>query len=137
LSGSTTYNGSGVATFTVTSNATNANTGSTIVARDASGNFNAGTITATLSGTATQVSNTLTRGTYLTGSNFDGSSATTWAVDATSANTVSKVVARDGSGNFSANTVTLAGELRGPASFVIDPAGVGDNTGTVVIVKFN
>jgi len=29
--------------------------------------------------------------------------------------------------------VTLVGELRGPASFVIDPAGVGDNTGTVII----
>jgi hypothetical protein len=36
----------------VTSNATSANTGSTIVARDASGNFSAGTITATLTGTA-------------------------------------------------------------------------------------
>ena len=47
LSGSTTYNGSGASTFTVTSNATNANTASTIVARDASGNFSAGTITAT------------------------------------------------------------------------------------------
>jgi len=34
-------------TFTVTSNATSANTGSTIVARDGSGNFSAGTITAT------------------------------------------------------------------------------------------
>jgi hypothetical protein len=52
LSGNTTYNGSAAATFTVTSNATNANTGGTIVARDASGNFSAGTITATLSGTA-------------------------------------------------------------------------------------
>jgi len=52
LSGSTTYNGSGAATFTVASNATNLNTGSTIVARDASGNFNAGTISATLSGNA-------------------------------------------------------------------------------------
>ena len=41
-------------TFTVTSNATNANTASTIVFRDASGNFSAGTITATLSGTATR-----------------------------------------------------------------------------------
>jgi hypothetical protein len=57
LSGSTTYNGSGAAAFTVTSNATNANTGSTIVARDASGNFSAGTITATLSGTATTATN--------------------------------------------------------------------------------
>ena len=35
------------ATFTVTSNATDANTGSTIVARDGSGNFSAGVITAT------------------------------------------------------------------------------------------
>ena len=35
------------ATFTVTSNATNANTNSTIVARDGSGNFSAGVITAT------------------------------------------------------------------------------------------
>ena len=41
-------------TFTVTSNATHLNTASTIVARDASGNFRAGIITATtFSGTAT------------------------------------------------------------------------------------
>jgi hypothetical protein len=41
------------ATFTVTSNATNANTASTIVFRDASGNFSAGTITAALTGNVT------------------------------------------------------------------------------------
>ena len=46
LSGSQTYNGSSGATFTVTSNATSSNTASTIVARDASGDFSAGTITA-------------------------------------------------------------------------------------------
>jgi hypothetical protein len=39
-------------TFTVTSNATNANTGNTIVFRDASGNFSAETISAALSGNA-------------------------------------------------------------------------------------
>ena len=39
-------------TFTVTSNATASNTASTIVYRDASGNFSAGTITADLSGNA-------------------------------------------------------------------------------------
>jgi hypothetical protein len=39
-------------TFTVTSNATNLNTASTIVYRDVSGNFAAGTITAELSGNA-------------------------------------------------------------------------------------
>jgi hypothetical protein len=36
-------------------------------------------------------------------------------------------------GTIDASTVTLTGQLRGPASFVIDPAGVGDNTGVVVI----
>lgn len=56
---------------------------------------------------------TLTRGTYLTGSNYNGSSASTWAVDATSSNTggASKIVARDGSGNFESNTITLFGNL--------------------------
>jgi len=59
LSGSATFtaNQSGSSTFTVTSNATNVNTPSTIVARDASGNFSAGTITANLTGTATTATN--------------------------------------------------------------------------------
>ena len=52
----TSYNGSGA--VTIATNATNANTGSTLVARDASGNFSAGTITATLSGNATTSSST-------------------------------------------------------------------------------
>jgi hypothetical protein len=51
-SASFTANQAGSSTFTVASNATNANGASTIVARDASGNFAAGTITATLTGTA-------------------------------------------------------------------------------------
>ena len=48
LSGSATFtaNQQNSATFTVTSNATNLNTASTIVSRDALGNFNAGIITA-------------------------------------------------------------------------------------------
>lgn len=120
--------------------ATSANTASAIVARDASGNFTAGTITASLSGNASTATtfqtactingvsfngssnitvtantpNTLTRGTYLTGTDFNGGAATTWAVDATSANTASKVVARDASGNFSAGTITAS--LTGTAS---------------------
>jgi predicted component of type VI protein secretion system len=62
LSGSQTFtaNQAGAATFTVTSNATNANTASTIVARDASGNFSAGTITATLSGNASTATSATT-----------------------------------------------------------------------------
>ena len=47
LSGSATYNGSGAATFAVSTNATSTNTGGAIVARDSSGNFAGGTITAT------------------------------------------------------------------------------------------
>jgi hypothetical protein len=122
LSGSASFTAdqAGSSSFTVTSNATSANTGSAIVARDGSGNFSAGTITAALSGNATTATTasattaTLTRGSYLTGSNFNGSSATTWAVDAATANTASKIVARDASGNFSAGTITAA--LSGNAS---------------------
>jgi hypothetical protein len=133
LSGSASFTAdqAGASSFTVTSNATNANTASTIVARDASGNFSAGTITAALSGNATTATTasattaTLTRGSYLTGSNFNGSSPTTWAVDATSANTASKVVARDGSGNFSAGTITAT--LSGNASTATS-AGNADTT---------
>jgi hypothetical protein len=87
--------------------------------RDGSGNFAAGTITATLSGTATQVSNALTAGTYLTSTGtYNGSTARTFAVDATDANTASKVVARDASGNFSAGTITasLTGSISGNAA---------------------
>jgi len=59
-SASFTANQTGVSTFTVTSNATSANTASAIVARDVSGNFSAGIITATtfvgaLTGTASNV----------------------------------------------------------------------------------
>lgn len=127
------YKNDAQTTFAV--DATSANTASKVVARDASGNFSAGTITAALSGNATTATtlqtarningvsfngsadititantpNTLTRGSYLTGNNFNGGAGTTWAVDATSANTASKVVARDGSGNFSSGFITCTG----------------------------
>jgi hypothetical protein len=138
LSGSASFtaNQSGASTFTVTSNATSANTNNTIVARDGSGNFSAGTITANLTGTASNVTtnanltgdvtsignataiatgvivnadinasaaiavsklaastisgitlgnnlNTLTIGTGLSGSSYNGSSAVTIAIDST------------------------------------------------------
>jgi len=160
----TSFNGSTAVTATV--DATSANTASKVVARDSSGNFSAGTITATLSGSSTSATtatnlagganlqipyqtgagttsfitaasgtnyvlnytgsafswvagtisgvalgsnlNALTLGTYLTGTSYNGSTTVTAAVDATSANTASKVVARDSSGNFSAGTITAA-----------------------------
>jgi hypothetical protein len=77
---------------------------------------------ATTATTADKVANALTAGTYLTsGGTFDGSTARTFAVDATSANTASKVVARDGSGNFSAGTITAS--LTGNASTATNVAG--------------
>lgn len=57
---------------------------------------------------------TLTRGAYLTGTDFNGSAATTWGVDGTPGNIGSKVVVRDASGNFSAGTITAT--LAGNAS---------------------
>jgi len=70
---------------------------------------------------------TLSKGTYLNFVNtvtsgsetgFDGTESVTVSVDATSANTASKVVARDSSGNFSAGTITasLTGDVNGNAS---------------------
>jgi hypothetical protein len=113
--------------------AVSANTSNTVVLRDASGNFSAGTITASLAGNAATATvllnsrtingvsfngsaninvptqNTLTIGSYLTGSNFNGSSGTVWAVDATSALSggQSKVVARDVNGDFEARIITV------------------------------
>ena len=52
-----TANSTTAKTFSVTSNATPANSGNTIVSRNSSGDFSAGTITATLNGSATNALN--------------------------------------------------------------------------------
>jgi hypothetical protein len=70
--------------------------------------INGSAVTGNISGSAGSVANALTLGTYLTGTSFNGSAAVTATVDATSANTASKVVARDGSGDFAAGTITAA-----------------------------
>ena len=57
---------------------------------------------------------TLTFGTHLTGTSYNGSTGVTIATNATNANTVSTIVARDASGNFSAGTITA--NLTGTAS---------------------
>lgn len=61
-----------------------------------------GLVTAASSGTAPVTS--VVGGSYLTGGTI--TSTGTLAVDATTTNTASKIVARDGSGNFSAGTIT-------------------------------
>jgi hypothetical protein len=139
-----------VAAATVAANAaTNTNTANTIVKRDVSGNFSAGTITANLTGNVTGnlTGNATTATSATTATNFTGSlagdvtgtqgatvvssvggqtaanvaSATTDANAATSANTAGTIVKRDGSGNFSAGTITAS--LTGAASLNVLKAG--------------
>jgi len=72
------------------------------------GTIDGADVSGNISGSAGSVANALTLGTYLTGTSFNGSAAVTATVDATSANTGSKVVARDSSGDFAAGTITAA-----------------------------
>lgn len=57
----------------------------------------------------------LKKGTYILGSDFDGSSEITWSVDATPSNSIGTVVARNSQGGFSAGTITadLVGDVTG------------------------
>jgi len=98
-------------TFTVSSNATNANTGSTIVFRDGSGNFSAGTITAALSGNATTATTATSAAALTTARNIAVSGAVTGNANF------------DGSGNINITTtatsdptITLGGDLSGSAT---------------------
>jgi hypothetical protein len=50
--------------------------------------------------------NSLIRGDYLLGNDFNGSSQLIWSVDASPDNIIGKVVARDSSGSFSAQDIT-------------------------------
>lgn len=49
----------------------------------------------------------LSSGNYIIGDDFNGALPVTWSVDATPTNTASTIVARDASGNFTANKATL------------------------------
>lgn len=81
---------------------------------------------------ASNTANSLVGGAYITGSNFNGSAETVWAVDATSNNTAQKVVARDDQGNFAAGTITanLTGNVAGNVT-----ATVGTSTFATVVAN--
>ena len=147
LSGSATYNNSGVATFTVTSNATSNNTPSTIVVRDASGNFSAGTITANLTGTASTASFATTAynltdaanitagiidsarltGTYTININGNASSATY----ATNAGTTTSVI-----GGIGSITQLFVSGISTVGNFLITPIGTGATVGGIGITYY-
>jgi len=132
--------------------ATAVNTPSAIVARDSSGNFSAGTISANLTGNVTgDVTGNADTATDFTGSlsgDVSGTQSTTSVdavggktstevaqsvadtQDATSSNVVSTIVKRDASGNFSAGTITAA--LSGNATTATTATNV---SGTVAIAN--
>lgn len=136
-SASFTANQSSSSTFTVSSNATNANGASTIVARDASGNFSANVITANGSALTALNATALSSGTVpdarfpatlpassganltsLNGTSISSGTVANARTTAASANGASTIVARDASGNFSAGTITasLTGNASGSAA---------------------
>lgn len=128
LSGSASFTAdqAGNSTFTVASNATDANTANTVVARDASGNFSAGTITAALSGNAT------TATTLATGRTIGMTGDVTWTSGSF-----------DGSGNVTgtatlANSGVSAGTYNNSATAVtpitFDAKGRATGTGAAVTI---
>ena len=121
-SGITSINASNISSGTLANDRTTAataNGASTIVARDASGNFTANVITA--------------NGSALTALN--ATAITTGALDnartsAASANGASTIVARDGSGNFSANVITANGSALTALNATAITTGTLDNART-------
>ena len=137
---------------TLGDNATSANTPSTLVKRDASGNFSAGTITASLAGNATSATTangfsgslagdvTGTQGATLVGS-VGGQSAANVASGAqaanaaTSAATPNTIVQRDATGSFAATNITVSGVLYGNGAGLTNLTGVVLAPGSITADK--
>jgi hypothetical protein len=141
--------------------AASANGASTIVARDASGNFSANTITANVTGSISGSAATLTtaRNFQISGGataanvSFDGSAAVNLSVTAmnasvinsgtipnanttaSSSNGANTIVARDASGNFTANVITASSISASGASLTSLNASVL-SSGTVPDARF-
>ncbi len=132
---------------TLANNSTQFNTVSTIVRRDASGDFAARIITASLAGNANTATLAANFGGNLLGDVTGTQSATVVSLvggqtstnvaagvvlanASTNLNTINTIVKRDGSGNFTAGTITAT--LIGTASSAVAFSGslVGDVTGT-------
>ena len=134
-------------TFTVTSNATNANTGSTIVFRDASGNFSAGTITATLTGnasTATALATARTIGGVsfngsadinLPGVNTAGNQNTTG--NASTATTATNVTTTDNTAENATMYIAFVDGTSGAQGIEVDSTGLTYNPSTNTLTTTN
>ena len=141
LSGSSSSEGG---TFTVTSNATALNTASTIVARDGSGDFAAGTVTAALSGNATTATALATGRTIgmtgdvvWTSASFDGSGNVTGTATI-QANSVA--LGTDTTGNYvesvaNGSYLTGGGAASEGAALTLDVDATNLNTASKVVAR--
>jgi hypothetical protein len=116
-SGLTALNASNISSGTIANartTATSSNTANAIVARDASGNFSAATISATFSGNGAALNS-------LNASNISSGTIGNAYTSGTSSWVGNALVLRDPSGNFSAGTITAA--LTGAASLNVLKTG--------------
>jgi hypothetical protein len=121
-SGITSINASNISSGTLANDRTTAataNGASTIVARDASGNFTANVITANGSALTALNATAITTGT------LDNA-----RTSASSSNGASTIVARDGSGNFTANVITANGSALTALNATAITTGTLDNART-------
>jgi hypothetical protein len=109
--------------------AASANGASTIVARDANGSFSGNVITGT-TGTFTNISGNGTSLTAINASNVTSGTLDNARTTAASANGASTIVARDSSGNFTANAGTFT-SVSGNGSALTALNGSNVSTGTV------
>ena len=98
----------------------------TVVKRDNSGNFTAGTITASMN-------TSLTAGTDIDGSSYNGGTARTFAVISSTTEN-GKIVKRDANGNFSAGTITasLTGNITGSSTYANSSGTTNEGTSSNV-----
>jgi len=108
---------------TVSTNATNANTPSTIVARDASGNFSAGTITANLSN-GTRVLGALT-----------ATPSTTYTFPAPPLTSITDNNGLDAVSSYNSSPTTLGNGAQGQFTHFFGDTFAGSNTGAVFSLK--
>lgn len=116
--------------------ATDANTASVLVKRDASGNFSAGTITATLTGNATNVSGTVAVANGGTGATTAAAARTNLGVAASGANT--DITTMTGIAKNSTGHIALATTGTATAYVLTNTVSIGAlTTGQVIVFRPN
>ena len=129
--------------YTITSNATNLNTASTIVARDSSGNFTAGTISAALSGNASTASTWQTARTLTLAGDLSGSVSISGGADFTLTATIaanSVALGTDTTGDYVATAGVSGNGLSGSASgegstFTVTSNATSSNTANTIVFR--